>query len=145
MEYKYLEMIEKKACEELKTYAEKGFKTAGDVTIAKELMSICHKACDLMEREEGQSMAMSRGYSGAGHWRADGVFGDRYAYADGESYRGMGDMSTSRGMSGRRGRDAMGRYTSYDGDMVERLNEMLQETQDPKKREALERCLREFR
>ena len=135
MEYRDLEMLEKHACEELKHYAQEGFRKPDDVHCAKALMSIVYKATELMERDEGQSMAMSRGYSGAGRWNANGVFGDR-PYGDGGSY----------GYSMRRGRNSMGQYTSYAaGDMAERLEQMLQETTNPKEREALERALRDFR
>lgn len=132
MDYKHLEMLEKHACDELKRFAEQGFNSKADITTARELMSIVHKADCLMDKE-GESMAMGRGYSGAGRWRADGEFGDRYA----------GDYD----YSGRRGRNSMGRYTSYSygGDVKGRLEELMQEVTDPKEREALERCLRDFR
>lgn len=125
MDYRDLEMLEKQACKELKHYTDNGFKRPEDVSTAKELISIIHKATDLMEREGGMSMAMSRAPMSYGDWNANG------------SYYG--------GMSGRRGRNAMGQYTSYGSDMVERLEQMMNETNNPEERRALETAMRSFR
>ena len=127
MEYRDLEQLEKQACKELQHYADNGFKSAADVSTAKELISIIHKATDLMEREGGMSM-MSRAPMSYGDWNANGSYGDSY-----------------RGYSGRRGRNAMGQYTSYGSDMVERLEQMMNETNNPEERRALETAMRSFR
>lgn len=129
MEYRDLEQLEKQACKELQHYIENGFKRPEDVSCAKELISIIHKATDLMEREGGMSMAMSRSPMG-GMWNANGSYGR-------SSYDG--------GMSGRRGRNSMGQYTSNGGDMVERLEQMMNETSNPEERRALETAMRSFR
>ena len=75
-----------------------------------------------------------RGYSRDDGYSRDGGYSrdDGYSRYDG-SYRGEGSY--------RRKRDSMGRFSRSGGDMVDRLKDMMHETDDPQEKEDLEKFI----
>lgn len=119
MKYETIEKLEKLACKELDEIANNGLNSASTIQNAKNLVSMCHKLCDMKEG----------GYSGDGNWYA---MGD-YSRSGGDGYGGRtySDRSYRDGMSGARGRSmTSGRYMSRamgKDQMAQSLEEMLAE------------------
>lgn len=95
-----------------------------------------------LEEESEMGGSSGRGMSRRGWY--DGTFeGGSYrsnSYDGGNSYRGNSyDGSYEDGASGRRGRDAMGRYTSREGgkDFYSKLDDLMQEAPSESERTAL--------
>ena len=140
---KHLEKLREALCEELDKFAK-----SGDITVNS--LEKIHKLTDTIKNiDKIMMLEEDGGYS-------EGYMGDGMMY--GGSYA-----------RGRRyaKRDSMGRYSSdggsYDGDeyserkigrgysrdeatdwMMTRLGEMMSETDDPKQRETLKKCMREL-
>lgn len=136
MKQETIKKLKEHACKELDSYAQNGFRSETDVNIAKNLVSMCHKLCD-MEEVEGYS-----GYSRDGGWTAEGQYSralmhNGTSWDDGNSYADRGNYSRDYqgGMSGRRGRSmTTGRYVSRaEGKdaMIDRMEEMLQNSELP--------------
>ena len=151
---KHLEKLKEALCEELDKFGK-----SGDITVNS--LEKIHKLTDtiknidkimMLEEEEGYSEA--RGGRGG-------------SYMHGSSYDDDMMYSERRGRGRNAKRDSMGRYSSdggsYDGDdyserrtgrgysrdeatdwMMTRLGEMMSETDDPKQRETLKKCMREL-
>lgn len=151
--------IKKKLMDELYEVEEKMKKASGGKISAGDLEYI-HKLTDTIKNIDKIAMLEDGDYSEASEWMADGrMYGN--SYDDGMSYARGG---RGRGRNARR--DSMGRYSrdgggsSYDDGMsyarggrggysrdsakehmVERIEDMMEETDDPKTKRALERCM----
>lgn len=146
-----MEIILNRVCDELKECAEKLKKgdkmSAGDLEMIGKLIDIkknIFKTWKLEDEEGG-------GYSQAGDWEgmARGHFGDQYARDDG--YNEGGNSYANRGEHWVRGhyshanrrRDMRGRYSGVDG-MMEHIDMMLDETDDPREKEVIRRFKKEL-
>ena len=143
---KHLEKLREALCEELDKFAK-----SGDITVNS--LEKIHKLTDtiknidkimMLEESEGYSEERGRTYMRGSSYDDDMMYSER---------RGRGRYAK---------RDSMGRYSS-DGDdyserrtargysrdeatdwMMTRLGEMMSETDDPKQRETLKKCMREL-
>ncbi len=152
----YMHDLKDLLCAELEDYAENG-KKSGKMSM-DDLESI-HKLTDtvknilkidLLESEEG--------YSEDGHYMGEGrIYGTSY---DDGMRRGVG-YSYARGRGRYAKRDSMGRYSRDDGYMrrdvrgmrdgysrddgkaymIERLEDMMEDAENPAEKEALRRCM----
>ena len=126
----YIEDLKEMLCEELDKIASKGELTAGSLDTVDKLSHSLKSVLTIMAME---------GY------------GDDWSYEDGSYERGG---NRGGGRSNRRGRDSMGRYTSrsyarngrsrrmYSGDdMEQKITELMNEVDDPKVRQALQKAL----
>lgn len=134
--------------EELETIAKKPEMNAGD-------LETVHKLTDTIKNiDKICIMDMdNEGYSSAGEWEAKGRFGDEYARHDGgSSYARGGQRRDSMGRYSREGgysRDGRmmgGRYSRADSKehMIEKLEEMLDETDSERVRMAISKCVKEL-
>lgn len=129
---KYIEDLKEMLCDELDKIASKGELTAGSLDTVQKLTHSL-KSIETIMAMEG--------------------YGDSY---DDMSYDGSYERGGNRGggRSNRRGRDSMGRYTSrsyarngrsrrmYSGDDIEgRIEELMNEVDEPKVRQALQKAL----
>ena len=148
---KHLEKLKEALCEELDKFGK-----SGDITVNS--LDKIHRLTDtiknidkimMLEESEGYSEERGRTHMGGSSYDDDIMYSER---------RGRGRNAK---------RDSMGRYSSdggsYDGDdyserrtgkgysrdeatdwMMTRLGEMMSETDDPKQRETLKKCMREL-
>ena len=148
---KHLEKLKEALCEELDNFGK-----SGDITVNS--LDKIHRLTDtiknidkimMLEESEGYSEERGRTHMGGSSYDDDIMYSER---------RGRGRNAK---------RDSMGRYSSeggsYDGDdyserrtgrgysrdeatdwMMTRLGEMMSETDDPKQRETLKKCMREL-
>lgn len=146
---KHLEKLKESLCEELDKFAK-----SGDITVNS--LEKIHKLTDTIKNiDKIMMMEESEGYSEA-RGRTDGTYMRGPSYDDDTMY------SERRGRGKYAKRDSMGRYSS-DGDdyserrtargysrdeatdlMMTKLGEMMSETDDPKQRETLKKCMREL-
>lgn len=156
--------IKKKLMDELYEVEEKMKKASGGKISAGDLEYI-HKLTDSIKNIDKIEALESGDYSEASEWMADGrMYGN--SYDDGMSYarggRGRG-RNAKRDSMGRYSRDGGGSYrggSSYDDGMsyarggrggysrdsakehmIDRIEDMMEETDDPKTKRALERCV----
>lgn len=149
---KYMEDLKEMLCKELEEIAQKGELSAGALDTVQKLTSSIKNIDKIEMLEEG-------GYSEDGGWEARGMYGDGMSYDGGTSYRG-------------RKRDRMGRYSregsyaggnSYEGrggnrggnrgysradakdHMIGRLEDMMEETENPREKEAFKRFIESMR
>ena len=146
---KHLEKLREALCEELDKFAKSGDITANSLEKIHKLTDTIKNIDKIMMLEESEGYSEARG-------RTDG------AYMRGSSYDDDIMYSERRGRGRYAKRDSMGRYSS-DGDdyserrttigysrdeatdwMMTRLGEMMSETDDPKQRETLKKCMREL-
>ena len=108
MDKKTMERLEHRLCAELDAIAEKDTMSIGD-------LDVVDKATHTLKSMN--AIKMSDGYSQAGGWTAQGVYGGGRSRADGPMY--------DDGMSYRR--DRMGRYSRADGpdEMRDELRTMM--------------------
>lgn len=155
--------IKNKLMQELYEVEEKMKKAAGGKISAGDLEYI-HKLTDTIKNIDKIEALESDDYSEASEWMADGrMYGN--SYDDGMSYaRGRGrGRNARRDSMGRYSRDGGGSYrggSSYDDGisyarggrggysrdsakehMIGRIEDMMEETDDPKTKRALERCV----
>lgn len=130
---RYIEDLKDMLCDELDKIASKGELTAGSLDTVDKLSHSLKSVLTIMAME---------GY---------GDSYDDWSYEDGSYERGG---NRGGGRSNRRGRDSMGRYTSrsyarngrsrrmYSGDdMEQKITELMNEADDPKVRQALQKAL----
>lgn len=130
---RYIEDLKEMLCDELDKIASKGELTAGTLDTVQKLTHSLKSVETIMAME---------GY---------GDSYDDWSYEDGSYERGG---NRGGGRSNRRGRDSMGRYTSrsyarngrsrrmYSGDdMEQKITELMNEVEDPKVRQALQKAL----
>lgn len=128
-------------CKELEEYGEAGELTAGSLEIVDKLAHTIKNLDKIIWAKEEEM--------GGGSY--DGGF-DRGSYEDGSyrgsyrggSYRGSYRDSYDDGYSSRRGRNAMGRFTSRrgysrDGDMAQQLKNIASQVQDERARQDIQR------
>lgn len=130
---RYVEDLKEMLCDELDKIASKGELTAGSLDTVDKLSHSLKSVLTIMAME---------GY---------GDSYDDWSYEDG-SYENRGNRGGSRSYRNGR-RDSMGRYTNrsyarngrsrrmYSGDDMEKVTEMMNEVEDPKVRQALQKAL----
>ena len=151
---KHLEKLKETLCEELDKFAK-----SGDVTVNS--LEKIHKLTDTIKNID-KIMALEES---EGHSEARGGRGGSYMH--GSSYDDDMMYSERRGRGRNAKRDSMGRYSSeggsYEGGssyerggqggysrdeatdwMMRELGSMMSETDDPKQRETLKKCMREL-
>ena len=144
----YMHDLKDLLCAELEDYAEKGKKSGkmsmGDLESIHKLTDTVKNILkiDLMESEDG--------YSEDGHYMGEGrIYGTSY---DDEMRRGGYSYARGRGRYAKR--DSMGRYSrdgrgmrdGYSRDdgkayMLEQLEDMMADAENPSDKEALRRCM----
>lgn len=150
---KHLEKLKETLCEELDKFAK-----SGDVTVNS--LEKIHKLTDTIKNiDKIMALEESEGYSEARGGRGG-------SYMHGSSYDDDMMYSERRGRGRNAKRDSMGRYSSesdsYEGGssyrggqggysrdeatdwMMRELGSMMSETDDPKQRETLKKCMREL-
>lgn len=145
----YMEDLKDLLCAELEDYADKG-KKSGKMSMG-DLDSI-HKLTDTVKNILKIDMLEEEsGYSEDGHYMGEGrIYGTSY---DDEMRRG-GGYSYARGRGRYAKRDSMGRYSrdgrgmrdGYSRDdckayMLEQLEDMIADAENPSDKEALRRCM----
>ena len=142
-----LEIILDKVCDELEEYGQKLKKdakmSAGDLEMVNKLIDVKKNILKTWKLEDEDG-----GYSHAGDWEgmARGHFGDRSYNDGGNSYANRGEHRVREHYShaGRR-RDRMGRYSGAGGgDILEHVEMMMEETDDPREKEIIRRFKREL-
>lgn len=129
---RYIEDLKEMLCDELDKIASKGELTAGSLDTVDKLSHSLKSVLTIMAME---------GY---------GDSYDDWSYEDG-SYENRGDRGGNRSYRNGR-RDSMGRYTRsyarngrprrmYSGDDMEKVTEMMNEVEDPRVRQALQKAL----
>jgi len=113
-------------CEELKKYASKGISGASLEAIDK-IAHACKNVCKIIEKEEETQMS----YDGGSY---------RGSY-DGGSY--MGGYS-SRGRGRYAARDSMGRYSSAENEMAQKIRDLMQEAPNDHVRQSMQNILNEL-
>lgn len=158
--------LKEKFMDELYELEDKAGKMSGKITEGD--LNKIHKLTDTIKNiDKIELLESGGGYSEESNWMADGrMYGQSYArgrgrYAkrdsmgryssDGGSYDGGSSYadgsSYARGRGGRSGRG----YSREDGysndtdDMLERLEEMMDEAQTEKEREAIKRCISQLK
>lgn len=135
-----LRRLKKNICKELEEYADRGI-SAGNINAIYQMAVAAEKIMKMevleMELEEG-------GYSqDGGMWRAEGGYSGRRRYSrDESSYDDGNDGEGS--YARRRGNRARGReYSRDDGKhhMIEKMEDMMEETKSPEEREMLKKCI----
>lgn len=154
---KHLEKLKEALCEELDKFGK-----SGDITVNS--LEKIHKLTDTIKNiDKIMMLEESEGYSEARGGRGRG----RSSYDGGSSYDDDMMYSERRGRGRNAKRDSMGRYSSeggsYEGGssyerggqggysrdeatdwMMRELGSMMSETDDPKQRETLKKCMREL-
>ena len=131
--------IEEMLCSEIDEIAEK--EHIGSMSDLQTLDTALHSMKNLYKIMDGMDDSSYRSgesyYSRRGGSYRDGSYRysrDGGSYADGGAYRGY---SRDEGGSYRRKRDSMGRFSRSGGDMIDRLKNMADETDDPQERKDL--------
>ena len=116
--YKLKEML----CRELSDYGKEGGLSLSSLDTIDTLAHACKNVCKIIECKENE------GYSN----RGNSYYGDRYS-RDGYYY-------DDGGMSGRRGRDRMGRFVSRDAsEMARKLRDMMADAPDEASKHEIQR------
>ena len=142
---------------ELMEFGEKMAKNPNAKPSVQEIERV-HKLTDTIKNlDKIEMLEEGGGYSEESNWMADGrMYGTSYARGRGDNAKRdrMGRYSSDGGYSendmmyardGRSGnRGGYGGYSRDGGDMMERLEEMMEEASTPKQREAIKRCMHEI-
>lgn len=113
-------------CDELAEYGKRDTLTQNSLEMIDKLAHACKNICKIVESAEEEEYGMSN----RGRSYDDG--GRSYYSRDGYYYDG--------GMSGRRGRNRMGRFTSRDGsEMAHKLREMMEDAPDESVKREIQR------
>lgn len=134
-----MDKLENKLWDELEELDEKvakeGKLSAADVGLAHTVTSTLYKLDRLCGGE---------GYSGAGDWEAAGRMHGTYGGGMSHTNRGQHRVREHYSHAGRR-RDRMGRYSGAGGgDIIEHVEMMMEETDDPREKEIIRRFKREL-
>ena len=140
-----LDTILDKICDELEEVSKKvereGKMSAGDLEMVDKLIDIKKNILKTWKLEDETG-----GYSQSGDWEAMGRINGRYGdnYDRGGSYANRGEHWV-RGHYSRAGarRDVRGRYSGADG-MMEHIDMMMEEAEDPREKEIIRRFKREL-
>ena len=138
-----LRRLQKSLCKELAEYSERGI-SAGNINAIYQMAVAAEKLMKMevleMELDDGESRD-------GGMWRAEGGYSGRRRYIrDGGSYGdeyGEEGSYTNRGGNRGRGRE----YSRDDGKhhMIEKMEDMMEETKSPEEREELKKCIARLR
>lgn len=147
----YMEELKDMLCKELEEIAGRGELSAGSLETVHKLTDTIKNIgkIEMLEGEGGYSQ--DDGYSQDGDWQASGVYGRHHSYDDDSSYArhrkrdSMGRYSRDGGYSeARRGTHYVrGHYSRNDAKthMVEQLEEMMENAETSKEKEAIKRCI----
>ena len=132
--------LKEKLKKELGEYSQNGKYSKEDSEVMKNLSGTIDHICNIIEKAEEE------GYSGHYPYWMGGT------YADGSMNGNMGGNRSYRGSyaRGRRNarRDSMGRYSgdgySRDGDMVEELRSLMEESPDERTRQEFQRFIQKI-
>lgn len=140
MSMKTLEKLRDMLCEELDEYAKKDDMSAGD-------LEAVHKLTDTVKNiDKICIMDEDGGYSQAGDWEATGRMSGNYGrnYDRGNSYANRGEHWVRGHYSRAARRDSRGRYSRDGGDLMEHIDMMMDESDDPKEKEIIRRFKKEL-
>ena len=113
-------------CKELCEYGKSHEISSASLQMIDTLAHACKNVCKIIESKDEEQ------YSGRGSYRDNSYYGNRYS-RDGYYY-------DDGGMSGRRGRDRMGRFVSRDAsEMAHKLRDMMAEAPDEASKREIER------
>ncbi len=133
---RYMEELKEMLCDELDKIASKGELTAGSLDTVQKLTHSLKSIETIMAMED---------YGGS--------YDDMSYEGSYRSYERGGNRGSRERGGNRRGRDSMGRFTSrsyarngrsrrmYSGDDMEMITDMMDEVEDPKVRQALQKAL----
>lgn len=138
-----LRRLQKNLCKELAEYSERGI-SAGNINAIYQMAVAAEKLMKMevleMELDDGESRD-------GGMWRAEGGYSGRRGYRHtggfyGDEYGEEGSY-TNRGGNRGRGRE----YSRDDGKhhMIEKMEDMMEETKSPEEREELKKCIARLR
>lgn len=113
--------LKEKLMQELEDYSENGKFSKDDVESIKYIASAIDHICNIAEDSDEYS--------------------NMYYGEDGESYARGGNRSYARGRGRNARRDAMGRYSRANDDIVEQLRMMMQEAPDERTRQEFQRFI----
>lgn len=138
-----LRRLQKSLCKELAEYSERGI-SAGNINAIYQMAVAAEKLMKMevleMELDDGESRD-------GGMWRAEGGYSGRRRYSrDGGSYDDeYGDEGSYTNRGGNRGRGR--EYSRDDGKhhMIEKMEDMMEETKSPEEREELKKCIARLR
>lgn len=138
-----LRRLQKSLCKELAEYSERGI-SAGNINAIYQMAVAAEKLMKMevleMELDDGESRD-------GGMWRAEGGYSGRRRYSrDGGSYGDeYGDEGSYTNRGGNRGR--WRGYSRDDGKhhMIEKMEDMMEETKSPEEREELKKCIARLR
>ena len=138
-----LRRLQKNLCKELAEYSERGI-SAGNINAIYQMAVAAEKLMKMevleMELDDGESRD-------GGMWRAEGGYSGRRRYSrDGGSYGDeYGDEGSYTNRGGNRGRGR--EYSRDDGKhhMIEKMEDMMEETKSPEEREELKKCIARLR
>jgi len=140
MKYETLKKLDELLCYQLDDFAKRDkINSSGELQIIDTTLHAAKNLYKLMDEAEGESSYRMDGGNSRRYSRRGGSY--RMSYDDG-SYRDGGSyddgMPYDDGGSYRRGRDRMGRFVSRSGDMIDRLKDMRDETDDPTERKEFD-------
>lgn len=138
-----LRRLQKNLCKELAEYSERGV-SAGNINAIYQMAVAAEKLMKMevleMELDDGESRD-------GGMWRAEGGYSGRRRYSRdvgsyGDDYVEEGSY-TNRGGNRGRGRE----YSRDDSKhhMIEKMEDMMEETKSPEEREELKKCIARLR
>lgn len=141
MSMKTLEKLRDMLCDDLDELTGKGELTAVALETA-------HKLTDTIKNiDKICIMDEDGGYSQAGDWEAmdriNGRYGDNYDRGSSYANRGQHYVRGHYSRAGGR-RDGRGRYSRDSADLIEHIDMMLEETDDPREKEIIRRFKREL-
>ena len=126
--YQLKEML----CKELSDYGKDGGLTLSSLGTIDTLAHACKNICKIIESKEEESYSRDGGSYRGGSYGDGSYYSNRYS-RDGYYY-------DDGGMSHRRGRDRMGRFTSRDAsEMSRKLREMMEEAPDEATKREIQR------
>lgn len=114
--------LKEKLMQELEDYSENGKFSKEDVESIKYIASAIDHICNITEESDEYSNM---------------YYGDGGSYEDGRG----GNRSYARGRGRNARRDAMGRYSRANDDMIEQLRMMMQEAPDERTRQEFQRFI----
>lgn len=119
-------------CEELAEYGKERELSPSSLQMIDILAHACKNVCKIIEAKEEEEYSMDGGSSRRGGSSYEGGSGRGGSYRGGSNrYSGDGYFYEDGGMSSRRRRNRMGRFTSRDAsDMARKLREMMEEAPD---------------
>lgn len=127
-----LDKLKEDLIKELEDFERKGI-SVNNLSVVDTLAHAAKNVCKIQEACEGGSS--ERSYRS---WRSSREGSSR----EGSSREGSYDYEY--GGESRRGRDAMGRYTSRHGGMVEKLEELMDEAPDEQTRRELQKMIQKM-